>query len=109
MGRDILYISYRGNVSWCTDSMSNLGALPETTGNFATMYNWNENMQFHANVFANFLKGAIDNYKSEDMLRKLAFAKNWADNFYNWDIRSQEWIGMLNGLLELEKAKKPLQ
>ena len=83
----------------------NLGALPETTGNFATMYNWNENMQFHANVFANFLKGAIDNYKSEDMLRKLAFAKNWADNFYSWDIRSQEWIGMLNGLLELEKAK----
>ena len=27
---------------------------------------------------------AIDNYKSEDMLRKLAFANNWADNFYSW-------------------------
>ena len=84
----------------------NLGALPETTGNFATMYQWNENQQFHANVFANFLKGAVDNYKSEDMLRKLAFAKNWADNFYSWDMRANEWIGMLNGLLQIEEAKK---
>jgi len=41
-----------------------------------------------------------------DMMRKLAFAKNWADNFYNWDIRANEWIGMLNGLLQIEEAKK---
>ena len=71
------------------DSMSNLGALQKQLVDFATMYNWNENIQFHANVFANFLKGAIDKSKSEDMQRKLQFAKNWADNFYNWDIRSK--------------------
>ena len=55
MGRDILYISYRSNVRW-VQIVCITSALPETTGNFATMYNWNENMQFHANVFANFLK-----------------------------------------------------
>ena len=84
----------------------NLGALPETTGGFATMYNWNEGVQFHANVFANFMKGAIDNIKEEDMTRKLVFGKNWCDNFYNWDIRSNEWTGMLNGLLHLKKMQE---
>jgi len=86
----------------------NLGALPETTGNFATMYNFHENLQFHANVFANFLKGTIDNCQSDDMQKKAIFAKNWCDNFYNWEIRKNEWIGMFNGLLQVEKSKKEL-
>ena len=83
----------------------NYGALPETTGGLATMYHWNENLQFHANVFANFLKGAVDNHNSEEMQSKLRFAKSWADNAYNWDIRANQWTGMLNGLLEIKKAK----
>ena len=79
----------------------NLGALPETTGGFATMYHFNPDVQFHANVFANFLKGAIDNYNTDDMLNKLIFAKNWVDNFYSWDIRKNQWIGMLNGIKQI--------
>ena len=79
----------------------NLGALPETTGGFATMYHFNPDVQFHANVFANFLKGAIENYNTDDMLNKLIFAKNWVDNFYSWDIRKNQWIGMLNGIKQI--------
>tara|TARA_B100001093_G_scaffold38993_4_gene33342 strand:- start:152 stop:1219 length:1068 start_codon:yes stop_codon:yes gene_type:complete len=89
----------------CQVVCPNYGALPETTGGLATMYHWNENLQFHANVFANFLKGAIDNHNSEDMLSKLHFAKQWADNCYNWDIRANQWTGMLNGLKELRKSQ----
>ena len=79
----------------------NLGALPETTGNFATMYHYNPDVKFHANVFANFLKGAVDNYYTDDMKNKLIFAKNWVDNFYSWDMRKNQWIGMLNGIKQL--------
>ena len=84
----------------------NYGALPETTGGFATMYHWNENAQFHANVFANFLKGSIDTIKEDDVQRKTIFAKNWVDNFYNWDIRANQWIGMLNGIKQLKAQEQ---
>jgi hypothetical protein len=40
------------------------------------------------------------------MQKKAIFAKNWCDNFYNWEIRKNEWIGMFNGLLQVEKQKK---
>ena len=33
---------------------------------------------------------------------KTIFAKNWVDNFYNWDIRANQWIGMLNGIKQLK-------
>ena len=35
------------------------------------------------------------------MLNKLIFAKNWVDNFYSWDIRKNQWIGMLNGIKQI--------
>ena len=89
----------------CQIVCPNLGALPETTGGFATMYHWNEDIQTHANVFANFLNAAITTHRNEDIGQKLMFAKNWIDNFYNWDRRAQEWTGMLQGVLQLREQK----
>jgi len=82
----------------CEVVCSNLAALPETTGNWATMYQFSEDPNTHANVFANQLFGAIKNYWNEDSQKKRAFAKNWTDNFYNWDLRASEWTNLLQNL-----------
>jgi len=82
----------------CDIVCSNFAALPETTGNWATMYQFSEDPNTHANRFANHLYQAIQTHWLEDNQKKLAFAKNWADNYYNWDIRAAEWTDLLQGL-----------
>lgn len=87
----------------CQIVCPNYGALPETTGGFATMYHWHEDLQTHANIFVNFLNNAINIHRSEDMNRKLIIQKNWVDNFFNWEMRANEWTGMLQGVLQLRE------
>jgi len=82
----------------CQIVTSSLGALPETTGGFATMYGFVENRQFHANMFAGALKQAVDNHESFINTNKANVQKNWADYVYNWDIRLQEWENLLRQL-----------
>ena len=79
----------------CQIVCPNYAALPETTANFATMYQWSEDIQFHANVFANMLNAAIQNHYDENTQRKLLYQKNYTDNFYNWDLRASQWTGFL--------------
>jgi glycosyltransferase involved in cell wall biosynthesis len=83
----------------CQIVCPNYAALPETTANFATMYQWSEDIQFHANVFANMLNAAIQNHYDEHTQRKLLYQKNYTDNFYNWDLRANQWTGLLQGLI----------
>ena len=82
----------------CQVVCPNYAALPETTANFETMYQWSEDIQFHANVFANMLNAAIQNHYDENTQRKLLYQKNYTDNFYNWDLRASQWTGFLQGL-----------
>ena len=54
-----------------------------------------------------FLKGAIDAITLKMLWSRITiFAKNWVDNFYNWDIRANQWIGMLNGIKQLKAQEK---
>jgi glycosyltransferase involved in cell wall biosynthesis len=85
----------------CEVVCPNYAALPETTGGFATSYQWNEDINFHANVFANILHQSIERHFEESNQQKLIFAKNYIDNFYNWDLRSVEWTTMLQSLLRV--------
>jgi len=84
----------------CEVVCPNFAALPETTGNWARMYQWSEDNQVHANVFVNQLYGAIQQFldKDENLQRKLQYQKNWTDNFFNWDLRAAEWTDFLQGL-----------
>lgn len=84
----------------CQVVCPNLGALPETTGGFATMYQFNEDVNAHANHFVNILNHAIHMQKNDkNWKQKMLFQKNWVDNNYNWNVRSQEWKFFLQDLL----------
>lgn len=84
----------------CEIVCPNLGALPETTGNFATMYQYQENGNDHATTFANILARSIIQRLDENSISRLQFQKAWADASYNWDNRAAEWTHMLQGLLK---------
>ena len=82
----------------CEIVCPNLAALPETTANFATMYGWTEDNNAHANRFAGILMMAIKNHRDPNNQNKMNFQKMYANNFYNWDYRIQQWVGFLGGL-----------
>lgn len=84
----------------CEIVCPNLAALPETTGGWATMYQFSENNHDHVNVFANVLYSKILNFSSmnTEIENKLQHQKNWADYTYNWDRRAAEWTDLLRSL-----------
>lgn len=79
----------------------NYAALPETTGNFAFSYQYHEDIQQHANIFANVLGKVIELYKTDEekTRSRLQFQKMWTDNFYSWTNRVGEWEGLINGII----------
>lgn len=89
----------------------NLGALFETSANWTHMYQFNENMQQHANMFYSVLRSAIDEIKflsDEQYKNKIMTQKAYADIFYNWTTREAQWDALLRSLInepkELPKA-----
>jgi len=76
----------------------NFAALPETTANFALMYGWDEDVNRHANIFANVLNTAININHDPNVQAKLRFQKQYTDNFYNWERRASQWVSFLKGL-----------
>jgi len=92
----------------CAVVCPNYAALPETTGNFAFNYQWHEDMQQHANIFANVLGQVIELYKNDEekTRSRLQFQKMWVDNFYSWDLRAKEWEGLIRGIIAAKDSKK---
>lgn len=84
----------------CEVVCPNLAALPETTAGYATMYQWSEDMNHHANVFANILDMSIKNHILNKNGFRFEMAKNHIDRMYNWDVRAEEWTGLLQGLIK---------
>ena len=62
------------------------------------MYQWSEDMNHHANVFAHIVDMSIDNHVKDTNGFRFAMAKQHIDKMYNWDTRAQEWTGLLRGL-----------
>lgn len=77
----------------------NLAALPDTSGNLTSMYQFNENKNKHANVFYNYLDHAIKNVNSEPAQNYLRFTKAYADSRYNIKKISSQWEGMMHDIL----------
>ena len=81
--------------------LPNYAALPETTADFAVMYDWTEDANDHANRFYSNLYSVIS------MLRRrrnhfdvhLGKQKDYADGHYGWETRSKQWTHFLNNQL----------
>lgn len=82
----------------CAVVTSSLGAIPETTGHFATMYPFREDYNDHANAFASVLHNQMQTIFSDEEKIKLNIQRNWTNSFYNWDNRALEWTSLLRGL-----------
>lgn len=91
----------------CAIVCPNYGALPETTSNFAFMYQFHEDVNTHANVFAKSLDNVINIFKQdrENMSARMQFQKMYADNFYSWDQRVREWETLIRGTLQHASKK----
>ena len=89
----------------CAIVCPSLAALPETTSNFALMYPFDEDKMQHAHMFYQILDAAIEGFWEEDMQTKLQFQRLYTNTFYSWDLRSQEWEGLLSSLLEQQKMQ----
>jgi len=89
----------------CLIVAPNYGALPETLANFNVSYNWTEDMNKHANVFAASLSYAIESINESHIQAHLDMQKKYADNFYSWDARIGEWESFLTNLRPPSKRK----
>jgi glycosyltransferase involved in cell wall biosynthesis len=91
----------------------NLAALPDTSGGLTTMYQFNEDVNKHANVFMQYLEHAINVVNTESAQNYLKFVKTYADSRFNIGKISSQWSGMLQDLSEkyktVESRKIPSQ
>jgi len=87
----------------------NYGALPETASNWTHMYQWNENINQHANIFYSVLRASIESISTmtdDEYHNKIMTQKAYADIFYNWANRISQWEAMLRSL-ENESPEMP--
>ena len=79
----------------------NLGGLYETAANFTAMYQFQDDMHAHAQLFFVILEQAILNCRSLATAERLAAQKAYADRFYNWQFRAGQWKVLLESLQHL--------
>lgn len=77
----------------------NFAALHETAANWSMMYQWNEDQSRHAGIFYQNLKSSIENFWDEGIQSRLASQRSYANVFYNWNIRVQQWDAFIRSLL----------
>lgn len=81
----------------------NYAGLFETCHDWAISYNFYENVNKHANIFASVLDDVIETLKKEDkkmfLDARLSNQKNYYDNFYNWNYRSHIWENYLKMIM----------
>lgn len=87
---------------------SSLGCLPETAANWTMMYQFDENIEKHQQIFYQYLKEAIEIVNDNQIQNHLKKQKEYVDYFFNWERRTQEWVGLLKSLehLPLKKVSK---
>lgn len=76
----------------------NYGGLVDTAGGMNMMYQWDQDINRHANVFAAVLSHAIETVQTEQTQNYLQLVKTYADTRYSWDRIAPQWIGLLNNL-----------
>lgn len=77
----------------------NLGALYETAAGWTQMYQWNEDLNQHAQRFYNVMTNVLQVYNEDWHQQHLRSQALYATVFYGWDDRVSQWEGFLRSLL----------
>jgi glycosyltransferase involved in cell wall biosynthesis len=79
----------------------NYGGMVDTAQGWANMYQWDENVDVHANRFAAYLERAIQNVmaNTDEHQKYLDHQKYFFDNKFNWYKRAKEWDQLLTSLI----------
>jgi len=77
----------------------NLGALPDTSGGITFMYQYQDNIQAHSQLFYSCLDAAITNIQKEEVQNFLKFQKMYADLRFNISKVTTQWKDMMQELL----------
>ncbi len=80
----------------CLSVISNLGALPETSANFAWMYNYEQDTKKHAQIHGMVLARAIEQFWNDDVQDLLKIQQNYFNMFYNWELRGTQWLELFH-------------
>jgi len=94
-----------GMSAGCLCIHPNYAALYETAANWTWMYQWTESKRDHANVMYTQLCNAIETYWTEGVQSRLAGQKSYADVFYSWQFRKQQWEALLLNILNTKGIK----
>jgi len=81
----------------------NLAALYETASNFTYMYQWNENINKHAEIFYNMLILAIENINKDTTAVQLTNQKMYIDQVHDWDNKANQWKSLLTSMLNVPR------
>ena len=83
----------------CAVVCPNYGALYETTAGFAFEYQYSEDPQDHVNRFYHQLDGVISNFRNESNQVKIQRGMNYANHFYSWESRKDQWKELLTAIV----------
>jgi len=89
----------------------NLAALSDTAGQLTSMYQFNENINSHAETFYKHLSHAIDIVNEDQVQNYLKFVKAYADRRFDSNMIAHQWQNMMIDLKEayptIESRKAP--
>ena len=86
----------------------NFGGLYETAGGMTLMYQWQEDLAAHAQIFYLYLTRVIAALRAGDagLRSRLAAQKFYADARYDWGARAAEWEALLRSLLSARPSSE---
>lgn len=82
----------------------NLSVFPETAANWTAMYQWSGDVREHFFQFLEAMDGAICSYWEPEVQARLKGQVAYADLFYNWEEREQDWTRLLKSLLLVDRS-----
>lgn len=83
----------------------NYGALSETAANHTMMYQWDEDINRHANIFYAALDQAIQMYGEQHMNLTLRNQMLSTNQHHDWKRRAGDWIALMTMIVSRDESK----
>ena len=92
----------------CMLITTNLGAIPETCGEFPIYMPYSSNKPYLAAQTAETIKNAKDILSASDPSLNLKFQQQYYKNYYNWKVIGSFWNRFLRGAIYARRKEKNL-